>query len=82
MDEVATREGGEVLDVDITANRGDAMSHRGMAREVAAKLGQPLVAMDPSPVVEGKAVVEVRLDSPACPIYSTAVLVLGAGDTP
>ena len=35
VDEVATREGGEVLDVDITANRGDAMSHRGIARAKA-----------------------------------------------
>ncbi|HEY3271348.1 MAG TPA: hypothetical protein VGJ89_09070, partial [Geothrix sp.] len=42
VDGVASREGTDVLDVDITANRGDAMSHRGMAREVAAKLQQPL----------------------------------------
>ena len=62
VDEVATREGSEVLDVDITANRGDAMSHRGIAREVAAKLHQPLVAIDAPPVVEGKPVVEVRLE--------------------
>jgi phenylalanyl-tRNA synthetase beta chain len=82
VDEVATREGSEVLDVDITANRGDAMSHRGIAREVAAKLHQPLMAIDALPVVEGKPAVEVRLESLACPIYSTAVLDLGSGATP
>jgi len=31
-----------VLEVDITANRGDAQSHRGMARDLAAKLGAEL----------------------------------------
>ena len=82
VDGVAAREGSEVLDVDITANRGDAMSHRGIAREVAAKLHQPLTTIDATPIVEGKPVVEVRLESPACPIYSTAVLMLGKGATP
>ncbi|MDR3682192.1 MAG: phenylalanine--tRNA ligase subunit beta [Geothrix sp.] len=82
VDGVATREGGEVLDVDITANRGDAMSHRGMARELAAKLHQPLTSLHPPAAVEGNPLVEVRLESPACPIYSTAVLDLGPGDTP
>ncbi|MBP1773829.1 MAG: phenylalanyl-tRNA synthetase beta subunit [Holophagaceae bacterium] len=82
VDGVARREGTEVLDVDITANRGDAMSHRGLAREVAAKLRQPLTPIPALPTPEGPAVVEVRLDSPACPIYSTAVLELGSGATP
>lgn len=82
VDGVAAREGTEVLDVDITANRGDAMSHRGLAREVAAKLRQPLVPIAAPALTEGPAVVEVRLESPACPIYSTAVLELGTGATP
>jgi phenylalanyl-tRNA synthetase beta chain len=82
VDGVATREGSVVLDVDITANRGDAMSHRGMAREVAAKLNQALVPMVAAEVPEGAPVREVRLESPACPIYSTALLELGKGETP
>ena len=82
VDGVATREGTEVLDVDITANRGDAMSHRGLAREIAAKLKQPLAPIQ-VPVAEGGVPsIEVRLESPACPIYCTAVLDLGAGVTP
>ncbi|HEY3400507.1 MAG TPA: phenylalanine--tRNA ligase subunit beta [Geothrix sp.] len=82
VDGVASREGTEVLDVDITANRGDAMSHRGMAREVAAKLGQPLAPIAPSTVAEGAPKVDVRLGSPACPLYATALLSLGTGATP
>lgn len=82
VDGVAQREGTEALDVDITANRGDVMSHRGAAREVAAKLGQPLAAIPAAALPEGAPVVAVRLDSPACPIYSTAVLELGKGATP
>ncbi|WP_257313335.1 phenylalanine--tRNA ligase subunit beta [Geothrix fuzhouensis] len=82
VDGVASREGTEVLDVDITANRGDAMSHRGVAREVAAKLQQPLTPLAPPPAAEGAPKVTVRLESPACPIYATALLSLGAGGTP
>jgi len=82
VDGVASRDGGDVLDVDITANRGDAMSHRGVAREVAARLQQPLAPIAMPMLAEGQPVVEVRLESPACPIYSTAVLELGPGATP
>ena len=82
IDGVVSREGGDVLDVDITANRGDAMSHRGMAREVAAKLGQPLTPLAPPPLAEGAPQVPVHLESPACPLYATALLSLGHGGTP
>lgn len=82
VDGVALREGAEVLDVDITANRGDAMSHRGMAREIAAKLGRPLAPIPTVGIAEGSPQVEVRLESPACPIYATAILELGQGGTP
>ena len=81
VDGVAAREGSEALDVDITANRGDAMSHRGIAREVAARLGQPLTPLPPS-APEGAPLLEVRLEAAACPVYATAVLELGPGETP
>ncbi len=82
VDGVAVREGSEALDVDITANRGDAMSHRGIAREVAARLGQPLAPLPPPPAPEGAPLLEVRLEATACPLYATAVLELGPGETP
>jgi len=82
VDGVAVREGTEVLEVDITANRGDAMSHRGLAREIAAKLGRPLPPI-PVPTADGGVPsVAVRLESPACPLYCTAILELEEGPTP
>jgi len=50
---------GAVLDVEITPNRPDAMSHRGLAREVAAMAGVPVSARVPrsaEPPAEGPAV--------------------------
>ena len=73
-----------VLEVDITANRGDAQSHRGMARDLAAKLGAELNPLSHRIQPEGKALVAIRLEAgDAAPYYSTAVLELGeAGSTP
>ncbi|HJW73375.1 MAG TPA: phenylalanine--tRNA ligase subunit beta [Geothrix sp.] len=82
VDGVASRDGMEILDVDITANRGDAMSHRGLAREIAAKLAAPLAFVAPTPVQEGAPALAIRLESQACPIYATALLSLGQGVTP
>ena len=42
VDGVETGGDSPVLEVDITANRGDAQSHRGLARDLAAKLGAEL----------------------------------------
>ena len=47
-----------VFDLEITTNRVDAMSHRGMARELAAALGRELksgVAAGASPAGSGRA---------------------------
>ena len=69
-----------ILDVEITANRPDAMSHRGIAREAAVALGRPF--SDPEagrPVPEGTAPVEtlakVVIEVPSlCDRYSARVL--------
>ncbi len=68
----------EVWDVDVTTNRGDAMNHRGLAREVAAVgLGtlRPLAVS----VVEGGAPVRdaarvVVEDANGCPRYCARVI--------
>ncbi len=78
IDGVEQGEHGPVLDVDITANRGDVMSHRGLARDLAAKLGLDLSPVELDPLEEGDALVSVRLEADACPLYSTAMLTLGA----
>jgi phenylalanyl-tRNA synthetase beta chain len=78
----------EVLEVNVTPNRPDALSHAGIAREVAAlfKTRWRLPAADPSaavPFPAGRAVdVEIR-DAAACPRYSARLIVgLRAGPSP
>lgn len=82
VDGQETVEGAVVLDIDVTANRGDVMSHRGFARDLAAKLGAGLAAATPAGLEEGPAKVEVVLEAKECPIYATALLTLGTGATP
>lgn len=77
IDGAEAKDGTVVLDVDITANRGDVMSHRGVARELAAKLGLALAPL-PAPAASGRVLREIRLEAAACPLYATAVLTLGA----
>ena len=60
-----------VFDSKPTPNRGDCLSLRGMAREVAALSGEPLCVID-APVVEVShdARPSITLDAPqACPLY-------------
>jgi phenylalanyl-tRNA synthetase beta chain len=82
VDGISAQDGTEVLDVDITANRGDAMSHRGIAREISAKLQRPMSDLPDAGVIEGPALFEIHLEAEACPLYATALLDLGAGETP
>lgn len=71
-----------VLDVEVTSNRGDCLSHLGVARELAALLDRPLSerAMElsrPAPSDDIPPPVDVRIDDPElCPHY-TARLIRG-----
>jgi phenylalanyl-tRNA synthetase beta chain len=76
IDGVATVEGETVLEVDVTANRPDVMSHRGLARDLAAALGAELTPLAPQ-TYGGEPQREIRLETPACARYCTAVLTLG-----
>ena len=84
VDGVETSGASTVLEVDVTANRGDAQSHRGLARDLAAKLGADLSPVPVRPLAEGEPLVPILLEAgAAAPFYSTAVLDLGAeGSTP
>ena len=68
----------DVLDVNVTPNRGDCLSHVGIAREVAAILGTtlkppvPKLNEDAEPA-GGAITVEVR-DTAGCPRYIARVL--------
>jgi len=48
VDEISTDGTETVLDIDVTTNRPDALSHFGMAREVAARYGLALAPIAPS----------------------------------
>lgn len=68
----------EVWDVDVTTNRGDAMNHRGLAREAAAAAGGTLRPLSIA-VVEGGAPVRdaarvVVEDAGGCPRYCARVV--------
>lgn len=72
-------EGDSIFDVKVTPNRGhDALSHRGVAKELAAILGREL-ASDPLAAQQdfskGSKELEVEVGSPTlCPRYSAAVI--------
>ncbi len=67
-----------VLDIDITANRPDAMSHWGVAREIAAIYGKefkkiPLSLNETGPAIADIAKIEIA-DIEACPRYTARVV--------
>jgi phenylalanyl-tRNA synthetase beta chain len=77
--EVIERHGDDtVMDVEVTSNRGDCLSHVGIARELAALLGREL--REPSPQMnEAKTatgeVASVAIDaSDLCPHYTARVI--------
>ncbi len=78
-----------VFNIEITANRGDCLSHIGVARELAAKFGRklalPELKCSPtySDVPGGGALKSVELQTPNCPLY-TAVTIRGVkiGESP
>ncbi len=79
VDGVEERHGQTLLEVDVTANRGDALSHRGLARDLAARQDAVLMPIPRQALLEGAALFPVRLEAEACPLYSTAILELGGG---
>lgn len=69
-----------LLDLEITPNRPDLLSHFGMAREIAALTGAPLhfpeiphIPENPSPATSPKIALEVQT-SEWCPLYSGRIL--------
>jgi phenylalanyl-tRNA synthetase beta chain len=65
-----------IVDLDLTPNRGDCLSIRGLAREVGVLCDASVseVPIDPVPAVN-EATFEVRLDAPAgCPRYLGRVI--------
>src|SRR5438105_11464269 len=64
-----------IFDLEITTNRVDAMSHFGMARELAAAFGRALVAPASSRPAGKDAGVTIRIDAPTmCRRYTGLVI--------
>ncbi len=69
---------GPVLDIDVPANRPDALGHVGLARELSAAFGRRLLNRPAVPVATGEpleARVRVAIDDPdLCPRYTVRVV--------
>jgi phenylalanyl-tRNA synthetase beta chain len=82
---IETHRDDQVLDVEVTSNRADCLSHRGVARELSALLDQRFI--DQPPVLKEAATpvssaVRVRIEaSTLCPHY-TARLIRGVKIAP
>lgn len=68
----------DVIDVEVTSNRGDCLSHVGVARELSALLRRPFKDVTPS-ITESASraaeAVSVRIDAPQlCPHYTARVI--------
>src|SRR5689334_17355653 len=76
-----------VYDLEITTNRVDAMSHIGMARELAAALGRELLwsaaAMPPLPQSGGMAAaLQIKIDVPGMGRRFTGMVIRGVASQP
>jgi phenylalanyl-tRNA synthetase beta chain len=75
--------GDSILDVEVTSNRGDCLSHLGIAREVAAATGQvfrnvvhPAAPAPDTGAPPAGSLVQVAVEAPdLCPAYCARVLV-------
>jgi phenylalanyl-tRNA synthetase beta chain len=65
-----------IFDLEITPNRPDLLSHRGLARELAALTGKSLKHAETTLPPEKKAgKTQVRIDAPeACPLYTARII--------
>jgi len=78
-------DGDAVLDFEVTANRPDCMSVRGLAREVAAAFGLPLREVPSlAELRDGQdSAVSIDIDRPdLCPRYAGALATVAVGPSP
>ena len=68
----------DVIDVEVTSNRGDCLSHVGVARELSALLDRPFQGYEPTAkesAVPAASAVAVRIDAKElCPHYIARVI--------
>lgn len=78
VESIEKRDGDTVLDVEVTSNRGDCLSHLGIARELSALLGRELKepsAAAPRRGVDVQTLARVQNDADdLCPLYTARVV--------
>jgi len=74
--------GDDVIDFDVTANRPDALSIYGLAREASAAFDTPLRPMKLAAGVAGQAPIRVSIADTGCGRYSLAVADVRVGPSP
>jgi phenylalanyl-tRNA synthetase beta chain len=84
VDSVERVAGDTVFDVEFTSNRVDAMSHLGLARELAAGFGRSLLfeSMERPAETSGETDFEIRIEEPALCSRYTALLIEGVNVRP
>src|SRR5437588_4935981 len=84
VESVEKHGGDTVFDLEITANRVDAMSHLGMARELAAALGREVKrsANGQRPTANQATPVTVKIEAPEMCSRYTALVIRGVSVKP
>jgi phenylalanyl-tRNA synthetase beta chain len=93
VEAIEEHDGDTVLEIEFTANRLDAMSHRGVARELSAALGRPLddgvraarplAPGRPAPSEAGETeAIPITIDAPAMCSRYTGTLIRGVAIAP
>ena len=59
-----------ILDIELTADRGDLLSLRGLAAEISAFLGKPFSLEAPEEIEGGKWGFPITIDTEACSFYT------------
>ncbi|MGK2859643.1 MAG: phenylalanine--tRNA ligase subunit beta [Thermoanaerobaculia bacterium] len=77
VEAVETHGGDTVFEIEFTTNRVDAMSHRGVARELSAALGRELVAKASPAAPAIDATVRIRIDAASMCSRYTGLVVRG-----
>jgi phenylalanyl-tRNA synthetase beta chain len=78
VESIETIDGDSVLDVEVTSNRGDCLSHLGIARELSALLGRPFqepAISAPEAADRIQSLTSITIEAPElCPHYTARLL--------
>jgi phenylalanyl-tRNA synthetase beta chain len=79
---IEAHDGDTVFEVEFTTNRIDAMSHKGLARELSAALGRPMKTAAAIATFDGSDTVPIRIDAPELCSRYTGLVIRGVTPAP